>query len=75
MRPFFNLCQWAANSGSACAELLLSRLKSMTGDVADAIGAEPYIFLRGLYFDELGVAERLLGLTEGSTRRHGGGWS
>ncbi len=53
----------------------LSDRRRPTGDVADAIGAEPYTFLRGLYFDELGVAERLLGLTEGSTRRHGGGWS
>ena len=34
--------------------------------VADAIGGEPCIFLRGLYFAERGVAERLLSLAKGA---------
>jgi exodeoxyribonuclease V alpha subunit len=34
--------------------------------VADAIGGEPCIFLRGLYLAERGVAERLLSLAQGS---------
>jgi exodeoxyribonuclease V alpha subunit len=38
--------------------------------IADAIGGERCIFLRGLYFAERGVAERLLSLGVGS-HRHG----
>jgi exodeoxyribonuclease V alpha subunit len=34
--------------------------------VADAIGGEPCVFLRGLYLAERGVAERLLSLAQGS---------
>ncbi|WOJ91845.1 ATP-dependent RecD-like DNA helicase (plasmid) [Methylocapsa polymorpha] len=34
--------------------------------VADAIGGEPCIFLRGLYLAERGVADRLLSLAQGS---------
>ena len=34
--------------------------------VADAMGGEPCIFLRGLYLAERGVAERLLSLAQGS---------
>ena len=33
--------------------------------IADAIGGEPCVFLRGLYLAERGVAERLLSLAEG----------
>jgi len=34
--------------------------------VADAIGGEPCIFLRGLYLAERGIADRLLSLAQGS---------
>ena len=34
--------------------------------IADTIGAEPCIFLRGLYLAERGVAERLLSLAKGA---------
>ncbi|MGA2639220.1 AAA family ATPase, partial [Methylocella sp.] len=34
--------------------------------VADTIGGEPCIFLRGLYLAERGVAERLVSLAQGS---------